>query len=495
MNFTEENEVDDGQEETKDGLFFIEDYSSSESEEEINFDFLKHHKRSKQAAQLRESSPPLLLAFSITSAKAKQETNWASTDEEEEDGDSDQPIEEWMIIGGEEQVEDSSIQLNLNYWSSSDDDFGAEDWTDENMKSVTDSWAVSDKDKYGADPSLTSRYYEPRRCPICHICNRTGHAAKSCYLHKKGPTCVLCGIQGHIQKNCPGRPCSSCGLPSHGLSPCRAPPVWNQHCQRCWVTGHLSDGCPDIWRQYHLTVTPEVPLRPTTVCGLKHGARYAHCYNCSKRGHYGYECTRRRMVSGTFPSLPYVCQYDTMEDFLLRRTRTQTRAMEAASVGSLQPSAQKHSDRTGESGEEKPSVMGRNRTTQEGSSRADRRKTWPERRRERRRERRAVKQLRREAQAMREGGLPGRSRCNSDDELFPADPLRQPLHGHREMIPPPEKKRREETAGGKSRKSREAERWKKRGGMKRGDLYACGDMNIESENLLSPKQRVRHRRR
>ncbi|KAM4555657.1 uncharacterized protein PAE49_014631 isoform 2-T2 [Odontesthes bonariensis] len=484
MNYTDENEVDDGQEETKDGLFFIEDYSSSESGEEINFGFLKHRKRRKQAAQLsRDSSPPLLLAFSITSAKAEQ-TSWASTDEEEEDGDNNQPIEEWMILGGEEEVEDSNIQLNLSYWSSSDDDFGAQDWTDEKVKSGTDSWAVSDKDKYGADQSRTSRYYEPGRSSICHICNRTGHAAKNCYLHKKGPTCVLCGIQGHTQKNCPGRPCSSCGLPSHGLSPCRLPPVWNQHCQRCRVTGHLSDVCPDIWRQYHLTITLEVPLRPTNVCGLKRSGRHAHCYNCSKRGHYGYECTRRRMVSGTFPSLPYVCQYDTTEDFLLRRTRTQTGAM-----------AQEHLDRTGGSGEEKPSVQGRSRTTQEGSSRADRRKTWPERRRERRRERRAVKQLRREAQAMREGGLPGRSRCNSDDELCLADPLRQPLHGHRQTIPPPEKKRRDETAGGKSRKSREAERWKKRGGMKRGDLHARADMDIGSENLLSPKQRVRHRRR
>lgn len=122
---------------------------------------------------------------------------------------------------------------------------------------------------------------------------------------QKSPTCVLCGIQGHIQRDCPGRPCPHCGLTSHGLNPCRVPPVWKQHCQRCGAMGHLTDvslwllvskqpsgfirqvltsqegsfvkpwsaqslfpseenffsflyvpqACPDTWRQYHLTVS------------------------------------------------------------------------------------------------------------------------------------------------------------------------------------------------------------------------------------------------
>lgn len=58
---------------------------------------------------------------------------------------------------------------------------------------------------------------------------------------QKYPTCILCGIRGHIQRDCPGRPCTSCGLPSHDLEPCEKPPVWKQHCQRCGMTGHLSD--------------------------------------------------------------------------------------------------------------------------------------------------------------------------------------------------------------------------------------------------------------
>ncbi|XP_070769538.1 zinc finger CCHC domain-containing protein 7-like [Enoplosus armatus] len=488
MDYTKENEDDDGEEGGKDVLYFIEDTSSSDGEGEVKFSHQKLHSSCKQAARLsRESSPPLLLAFNITPGRAvHSRTSPTSSLEEQGEEDGDQPIEEWMILGREEQMGDSSIQLNLSYWNSSEDDSGDED---QNVKPVKDIWAVSEKDKWGADQSLAGRYFVPGRSLICNICNRTGHLAKSCYYYKKCPTCVLCGIQGHIQRDCTGRPCPSCGLPSHGFTPCERPPVWNQHCQRCGMTGHLSDACPDTWRQYHLTIRLEVPLRPWTVHTLKHKQYPAHCYNCSERGHYGYECTKRRMVSGTSPSLPYVCHYDTMEDIVQRRTRVQRRAKEVVSAGSLPLSDHQHlSERTRESGEENQPVQGRSRTKQEM---AGRRKTWPERRRERR----EVKRLRREAQARREGGILGGSQGNFDDEVFPADPFRSLLHSHRQSTPPPQKQRRDEASGRRSRKSREAERWKKRGGIKHGDLHPHGDIDIGSENLLSPKQRVRHRKR
>uniref|UniRef100_A0A3B5L482 Zinc finger CCHC domain-containing protein 7 n=1 Tax=Xiphophorus couchianus TaxID=32473 RepID=A0A3B5L482_9TELE len=102
--------------------------------------------------------------------------------------------------------------------------------------------------QYGGTQSLGSRYFMAGRSSLCNICSRMGHVARSCYFHKvqlkspqKSPTCVLCGVQGHVQRDCPSRPCSTCGLPSHGLNPCRVPPVWKQHCQRCGVTGHLFD--------------------------------------------------------------------------------------------------------------------------------------------------------------------------------------------------------------------------------------------------------------
>uniref|UniRef100_UPI0037E8EE6E zinc finger CCHC domain-containing protein 7-like n=1 Tax=Semicossyphus pulcher TaxID=241346 RepID=UPI0037E8EE6E len=482
-----ENEDVDG---SKDDLFFIGEYGSSEGEWEIGFSHQKRQDRRKQVSRLtRESSPPLLLAFN-TSGRALEDSSRSSAssvDLVEEEEDSDQPIEEWMILGREEHVGDSSIQLNLSYWNNSEDDSGDED---QKVKSEKDTWAVSEKDKYGAEKFQPIRYWVPGNSQMCNICNRMGHLAKSCYYHKKCPTCVLCGIQGHIIRDCPGRPCPSCGLPSHGFRPCERPPFWNQHCQRCGMAGHLSDACPDTWRQYHLTIRLEVPLRPSTTRTLKHKDCPAHCYNCSNRGHYGYECTKRRMVSGTFPSLPYVCCYDTIDDILMHPTRMHKRAKELMSAGSL-PLSDQLSEPPQESGEENQPGQGRSRTKQEACSQAGRRKTWPERRRERR----EVKRLRREAQARREGGLSGRSHRNFDDEVFPSDPLRSPLLGHKKSTPPPQKKRRDEAGGRRSRKTREAERWKKRGGVKHGDLYPHGDVDISSENLLSPKQRVRHRRR
>uniref|UniRef100_A0A665XG82 Zinc finger CCHC domain-containing protein 7 n=1 Tax=Echeneis naucrates TaxID=173247 RepID=A0A665XG82_ECHNA len=280
--------------EEKDEAFFIEDTYSSDSAGQIELSDQKHQSSCKRAARLHgERSPPLLLAFTISSGRCPEERCSPGAASQEEEEDSDQSIEEWMILGGEEELEDSSIQLNLGYWSSSEDDSGDED---SDVKSVKDAWAVSEKDKSGTDQSMSSRYFVPGHSLICHMCNRTGHLAKSCYYHKKCPTCILCGIKGHNQKDCPSRPCLSCGLPSHGLTPCENPPVWNQHCQRCGMIGHLCEACPDTWRQYHLTIQLEVPFRPQTTQRLKHKRHLTHCYNCSKRGHYGY-------VSGQLSSI------------------------------------------------------------------------------------------------------------------------------------------------------------------------------------------------
>lgn len=113
----------------RDDRFFIEDLDSSEDEQEIK---LGHQKRSaacEQAVRLgRERSPPLLLAFSTTSGWVQKDSSRSPTSSldvqlegEEEEGDSDQPIEEWMILGREGELGDSSIQLNLSYWNSSEE--------------------------------------------------------------------------------------------------------------------------------------------------------------------------------------------------------------------------------------------------------------------------------------------------------------------------------------------------------------------------------------
>uniref|UniRef100_A0A672IY73 Zinc finger CCHC domain-containing protein 7 n=1 Tax=Salarias fasciatus TaxID=181472 RepID=A0A672IY73_SALFA len=447
MDQTEGNEGDGGGVDgAKNKFYFIEDPDSSESEGEM---WPNQHKPGgsckRDPRQSKEGSPPLVLVYSRSQEqRAQQDCSLsASADLQEErdeepgeelEEDSDQPIEDWMILDDVKREEDSDIQLNLSYWNSSDD--------------------------YGAGQSLPSRYFMPDRSLICRMCNKTGHLSKSCYLQKKCLTCVLCGIRGHIQRACPDRPCFTCGRPSHGLQSCEIPPMWNQHCKRCGMTGHLSDTCPDVWRQYHLTA----PLRPRTVKNVQPRRFCAHCYNCAKRGHYGHECTLKRMISGTFPSLPYICHYDTKEDILQHCTQMQKRAKGLKTF------------------------QVRSRNKQDACSRAVRRKTWPEKRKQRR----EVKRLRREAQAIREGGLLGKLRYTCDDEVCPVNPFGDPLLGHTQSTTPLKNKRRAEVGG---RKSRESEKWKKKRGVKRGEMYPHGNGDIDGEHLSSPKQRVRHRRR
>lgn len=467
--------------------FFIEDFSSSSEDQDVKMTW-------KQTARInRTNSPPPILAFSTTSGRNKWPDRCPKPSSSDSLGleglgqgeDSDQSVEEWMILDEEEQEGDSNIQLNLSYSNigSGDDEnkemFGKDTQTHSpGVTSLQDPWAVSRKDRGFGETTLLWRYYMPGNSLMCPICKRTGHQAKNCHVQKKYPVCVLCGIRGHLQKDCPSRLCPRCGLVSHGLKPCSRPPVWHQHCQRCGMTGHLSDVCPDSWRQYHHTIKMEVPLRLQTVQACKHERRPAYCYNCSKRGHYGYDCSWRRMISGTFPSLPYVCHYDHVEEALQTNPRTQKKNTEF--VTGAQSFLEPHFL------EENQLYQKRNKMKQEACSQASRRKTWPERRRARQ----EVKRLRREAQARKEGGGLGLCQHNLDDESSYLDPFSA------NQFTSSSKKTKKEVAGyQRSRKSREAERWKKRGGTKHGFLYPHKELDIGSENLLSPKQRVRHRRR
>lgn len=114
-------------------FFFMEDLTSSEDEPEIKLSDGKRTHSSRQSARLsRESSPPLLLAFSTASQWVSSDSSQSpasSSDRqvgEEEGDDSDLPIEEWMVLGTEGQAGDSSIQLHLSYWHSSEEDTGEE---------------------------------------------------------------------------------------------------------------------------------------------------------------------------------------------------------------------------------------------------------------------------------------------------------------------------------------------------------------------------------
>lgn len=138
---------EDGEKEgEKDNRFFVEGYSSSESE--LGFSFNHHQysnvskKQTERASRItRDPSPPLVLAFSLSTGRALQDSSHSPLSspglhpgQDQELEYSDDPLEEWMILGGEELEGDGDIQLNLGYWSSSSssDDSGdeGEDLTD-----------------------------------------------------------------------------------------------------------------------------------------------------------------------------------------------------------------------------------------------------------------------------------------------------------------------------------------------------------------------------
>ncbi|KAI9519116.1 hypothetical protein NQZ68_031388 [Dissostichus eleginoides] len=187
------------------------------------------------------------------------------------------------------------------------------------------SWLVSSKDKdagiYNRDkgakvtgPRLSNRYYTDKSVQ-CRNCNKNGHLSKNCPESKKLVPCFLCGTPGHLSSQCPNKHCNNCGLPGHLYNSCRDRAHWHQHCERCFMTGHSTNACPEIWRQYHITTETSTPLKPK---GKDRGRTPAYCYNCSRRGHFGHVCTRKRMFNGTYPSTPFINYYDTKKEIKSR---------------------------------------------------------------------------------------------------------------------------------------------------------------------------------
>ncbi|XP_025057203.1 zinc finger CCHC domain-containing protein 7 isoform X3 [Alligator sinensis] len=116
------------------------------------------------------------------------------------------------------------------------------------------------------------------------------------YATDKNVTCRNCNKQGHLSKNCP-----------------------------------TPKACPEIWRQYHLTTKPG----PIKKASSSEYSIIAYCYNCSRKGHYGYECSERRMYGGVFPSSPFIYYYDNKYDIKSRAKRLKRKVEELQEVGLL----------------------------------------------------------------------------------------------------------------------------------------------------------------
>uniref|UniRef100_A0A8C6J0D7 Zinc finger CCHC domain-containing protein 7 n=1 Tax=Melopsittacus undulatus TaxID=13146 RepID=A0A8C6J0D7_MELUD len=276
--------------------------------------------------------------------------------EEESLASESENIESWMLLGAGADDRDENILLNLEDCASPVSE--GEDDVD---------WSICNKDleaqisNYGSVRHTTVRYYTAAKNVTCRNCSRQGHLSKNCPAPKKVPACCLCAERGHLQNSCPARFCLNCSLPGHYFKECVERPYWNKHCSRCDLKGHYADACPEIWRQYHLTTKPG-PIKAAS----SHSERPAvvYCYNCSRKGHFGYECSERRMHGSMFPSSPFICYYDDEYDIKRRENRLKRKVAELYEAGLLP---------------EKPEIPWQEEE-QEGHSHKKKKKAWKEHR-------------------------------------------------------------------------------------------------------------------
>lgn len=240
--------------------------------------------------------------------------------------DSDQSdVENWMVLGGPREDGDTSIQLNLEGCRSAPDkgDDGEE-------------WLIGERDaearntKYNPLRRSSLRYYTDDKNVICRNCNQRGHLSKNCPQPRKLPACCLCGKRGHLQYTCPTPYCANCFMAGHFYQDCSERPYWQKKCHRCGMIGHYADGCPEIWRQYHLTVVRGPLKKSSSACNPKN---IVYCYNCGRKGHCGYECIQRRMYSTVHPSCELVFTYDQNHDIWKRNERAKQKMKELQEAG------------------------------------------------------------------------------------------------------------------------------------------------------------------
>ncbi|XP_010724571.1 zinc finger CCHC domain-containing protein 7 isoform X1 [Meleagris gallopavo] len=248
-------------------------------------------------------------------------------DEEESMISESENVESWMLLGCSADDKDKDIMLNLE---------GCGTPTGEGDADVD--WSISNKDleaqicNYASVRRTNVRYYTADKNVTCRNCGRPGHLSKNCPVPKKTPPCCLCAERGHLQNTCPARFCLNCCLPGHYFRECPEKSYWNKHCGRCDMKGHYADACPEIWRQYHLTTNPG-PIKAARSHSERSAAAY--CYNCSQKGHFGYECAEKRMRGSVFPASPFIHYYDNERDLKRRANRLKRKIAELQEAGLL----------------------------------------------------------------------------------------------------------------------------------------------------------------
>ncbi|GCC33207.1 hypothetical protein chiPu_0011675 [Chiloscyllium punctatum] len=238
--------------------------------------------------------------------------------------EEDENIESWMVLGYDQDGDDD-IQINIVPYGTLTNKEG----------DLHKQWSISEKDRKPLFGKHRNRYYTSNKTLHCRNCGKLGHDSKSCPSEKKLPVCCLCAVKGHHQKECLEKYCTNCNMPGHRFRNCTEKAYWKKHCRRCQMTGHNADACPEIWRQYHLTIN-QGPI----VNGFSQpiAKKSVYCYNCAKRGHYGHECSSKLMQKHIFPTSPFVSRYDTNQDIKLRDERIKKRVKELNDAGFIESS-------------------------------------------------------------------------------------------------------------------------------------------------------------
>uniref|UniRef100_A0A8C0EVS3 Zinc finger CCHC domain-containing protein 7 n=1 Tax=Bubo bubo TaxID=30461 RepID=A0A8C0EVS3_BUBBB len=234
-----------------------------------------------------------------------------SSEEDSAVSESDN-VESWMILGAGADDRDEDIMLNLEGCATPVSEGEDVDW------SICNKDLEAQISNYASVRHTNMRYYTADKNVTCRNCSRPGHLSKNCPTPKKVPPCCLCAERGHLQNSCPARFCLNCCLPGHYFRECLERAYWNKQCNRCGMKGHYADACPEIWRQYHLTTKPG----PIKAAGSRvERSASVYCYNCSRKGHFGYECSEKRMHGTMFPTSPFIYCYDDEYEIKRRENR------------------------------------------------------------------------------------------------------------------------------------------------------------------------------